>query len=216
PQARDNRARRRRLRAHRSQHQRPHDQRRAGEQVAVAGARRRAEDRPRGIPLLRGRREGARAGAARASGASARRGRPLRPRLARWHAADRHDRHRSRGRDHLGLQASAAAARRTARPTPPPPPPPPPPAPPPAAPPASPPPATRPAAAQPSAASDAPTAPAALRKPLAMLEVINEGSMKGTKFEIHTPLTNIGRGPHNDVALQDESVSASHANILKR
>jgi pSer/pThr/pTyr-binding forkhead associated (FHA) protein len=40
--------------------------------------------------------------------------------------------------------------------------------------------------------------------------------MKGTKFEIHTPLTNIGRGPHNDVALNDESVSDSHAKILKR
>jgi pSer/pThr/pTyr-binding forkhead associated (FHA) protein len=58
--------------------------------------------------------------------------------------------------------------------------------------------------------------PASARKPLATLEVINEGPMKGTKFEIHTPLTNVGRGPHNDIALQDESVSDSHAKFLKR
>ncbi len=65
-------------------------------------------------------------------------------------------------------------------------------------------------------ATEAPTVPTSSRKPLATLEVINEGPMKGTKFEIHTPLTNVGRGPHNDVALQDESVSDSHAKILKR
>lgn len=64
-------------------------------------------------------------------------------------------------------------------------------------------------------ASEAPTVPS-VRKPLATLEVINEGPMKGTKFEIHTPLTNVGRGPHNDIPLQDESVSDSHAKILKR
>jgi pSer/pThr/pTyr-binding forkhead associated (FHA) protein len=40
--------------------------------------------------------------------------------------------------------------------------------------------------------------------------------MKGRKFEIFTPLTNIGRGAHNDVSLADESVSDSHAKILKR
>ena len=64
--------------------------------------------------------------------------------------------------------------------------------------------------------SEAPTVPSSTRKPLATLEVINEGPMKGTRFDIHTPLTNIGRGPHNDVALNDESVSDSHAKILKR
>ena len=66
------------------------------------------------------------------------------------------------------------------------------------------------------AAPEAPIAPTVSRTPMAMLEVINEGPMKGTKFEIHTPLTNVGRGPHNDVSLQDESVSDSHAKILKR
>lgn len=96
------------------------------------------------------------------------------------------------------------------------------PAPPPAAPAAPPAPAShppRPVAA--SAASEAPTAPApaprtAERKALATLEVINEGPIKGRKFEIFTPLTNVGRGPHNDVSLADESVSDSHAKILKR
>jgi pSer/pThr/pTyr-binding forkhead associated (FHA) protein len=68
----------------------------------------------------------------------------------------------------------------------------------------------------PLAVAEAPTTPSPARKPLATLEVINEGPMKGTKFEIHTPLTNVGRGPHNDVALHDESVSDSHAKILKR
>ena len=91
----------------------------------------------------------------------------------------------------------------------------PPPAPP-AALPATPPAAPARSAAQPSAASETPKVPSASRNPLATLEVINEGPMKGTKFEIHTPLTNVGRGPHNDVSLQDESVSDSHAKILKR
>ena len=94
----------------------------------------------------------------------------------------------------------------------------PPPAPPAAAP-ATPPAAPARPAAQPSAASETPKMPkmpSASRNPLATLEVINEGPMKGTKFEIHTPLTNVGRGPHNDVSLQDESVSDSHAKILKR
>jgi pSer/pThr/pTyr-binding forkhead associated (FHA) protein len=60
------------------------------------------------------------------------------------------------------------------------------------------------------------TAPPAARAPLAVLEVINEGPIKGTRFEIFTPLTNVGRGAHNDLALNDESVSDSHAKILKR
>ena len=54
------------------------------------------------------------------------------------------------------------------------------------------------------------------RTPLATLEIINEGPQKGTKFEIHSALTNVGRGTHNDVALNDESVSDSHAKIQKR
>lgn len=76
-------------------------------------------------------------------------------------------------------------------------------------------PAPAPPAAQP-ASHESPAAAAGVHKPLATLEVINEGPMKGTKFEIHSPLTNVGRGPHNDVVLHDESVSDSHAKILKR
>lgn len=68
----------------------------------------------------------------------------------------------------------------------------------------------------PAVSAEAPTTPAPVRRPLATLEVINEGAMKGKKFEIRTPLTNVGRGAHNDVVLQDESVSDSHAKILKR
>jgi pSer/pThr/pTyr-binding forkhead associated (FHA) protein len=53
-------------------------------------------------------------------------------------------------------------------------------------------------------------------KLLATLEVINEGPLKGHKFEIFSALTNIGRGAHNDVVINDESLSGSHAKILKR
>lgn len=69
----------------------------------------------------------------------------------------------------------------------------------------------------PVAPAPAPAKPApAGRTPMATLEIINEGPQKGTKFEIHSALTNVGRGAHNDVALNDESVSDSHAKIQKR
>ncbi len=67
----------------------------------------------------------------------------------------------------------------------------------------------------PVAAAPAPAAPAA-RPSLATLEIINEGPMKGIKFDLHAALTNIGRGEHNDISVADESVSDSHAKILKR
>jgi hypothetical protein len=54
------------------------------------------------------------------------------------------------------------------------------------------------------------------RTPLATLEIINEGPLKGTKFEVHSALTNVGRGAHNDVVLADESISDSHAKIQRR
>ncbi len=65
-------------------------------------------------------------------------------------------------------------------------------------------------------ASIAAPASAAKSEPLAVLEVINEGPWKGVKFEIFTPLTNVGRGGHNDISINDESVSDSHAKVLKR
>lgn len=60
------------------------------------------------------------------------------------------------------------------------------------------------------------TRPAVARTAIASLEIINEGPMKGKRFEIYTPLTNIGRGAHNDIAIANESVSDSHAKILRK
>jgi pSer/pThr/pTyr-binding forkhead associated (FHA) protein len=57
---------------------------------------------------------------------------------------------------------------------------------------------------------------ARVRPALAVLEIVNEGMLKGKRFEIRTPLTHVGRGAHNDVAVQDDSVSDSHAKIQKR
>jgi S-DNA-T family DNA segregation ATPase FtsK/SpoIIIE len=53
-------------------------------------------------------------------------------------------------------------------------------------------------------------------KTLGTLEIVNEGVHKGQKFEIRSPLTHIGRGAHNDIVLDDESVSDSHAKLQKR
>ncbi|HEX4933554.1 MAG TPA: FHA domain-containing protein, partial [Gemmatimonadaceae bacterium] len=52
--------------------------------------------------------------------------------------------------------------------------------------------------------------------PLAVLEVLNEGASKGTRFELHAPLTHVGRGAYNDVVVLDESVSEAHAKIQRR
>lgn len=72
----------------------------------------------------------------------------------------------------------------------------------------------------PTPAPQAAPAPAAAarpaRTPLATLEIKAEGPLKGTKFELHSALTNIGRGEHNDIAIRDESISDSHAKIQKR
>jgi pSer/pThr/pTyr-binding forkhead associated (FHA) protein len=55
-----------------------------------------------------------------------------------------------------------------------------------------------------------------VRAPLATLEIVNEGASKGTVFEIRSPLAHVGRGPHNDVVVRDESVSDSHAKLQRR
>ena len=74
-----------------------------------------------------------------------------------------------------------------------------------------------PAPASEPAPDPAPAATAApARQALATLVIINEGPMKGTQFALRAALTNIGRGEHNDVSVLDESVSDSHAKILKR
>ncbi len=51
---------------------------------------------------------------------------------------------------------------------------------------------------------------------LATLEVVNEGPAKGEKYQVFTPLANVGRGAHNDVVIADDSVSDSHAKIFHR
>jgi pSer/pThr/pTyr-binding forkhead associated (FHA) protein len=62
--------------------------------------------------------------------------------------------------------------------------------------------------------SSVPThAPAKL---LATLEIINEGLLKGTRFRLERPVANVGRNPHNDVQLGDDTVSGSHATLTKR
>ena len=50
----------------------------------------------------------------------------------------------------------------------------------------------------------------------ATLEWVNEGPTKGTIFELRGALSHVGRGQHNDVRLQDESVSESHAKLQRR
>ena len=54
------------------------------------------------------------------------------------------------------------------------------------------------------------------RPVLATLEVRNEGPTKGTKFPLRTPLAHVGRGAHNDIRLNDESVSETHAKLQHR
>lgn len=51
---------------------------------------------------------------------------------------------------------------------------------------------------------------------LATLEVVNEGTSKGTRYQLRTPLVHVGRGSHNDVVLADDSISDSHAKIQRR
>jgi len=60
------------------------------------------------------------------------------------------------------------------------------------------------------------TTPADDRPALATLELMNEGPLKGKRFDIRVPLTHVGRGAHNDVVLSDDTVSDSHAKIQKR
>ena len=64
----------------------------------------------------------------------------------------------------------------------------------------------------------APTAAPApvLRPVLAVLEMANEGPGKGQTFDVRASLTHVGRGPHNDIVLADESVSDSHAKLQLR
>jgi pSer/pThr/pTyr-binding forkhead associated (FHA) protein len=76
-------------------------------------------------------------------------------------------------------------------------------------------------ASQPSAPEPAPAVtpfvpPSQSRKPLATLVITNVGPTNGQKFEIRVPLAHIGRGAHNDIAINDDSVSESHAKLQRR
>lgn len=70
--------------------------------------------------------------------------------------------------------------------------------------------------ASPAAPEEPAAAPVAARPLLATFEVINEGLSKGRRFDIHVPLAHIGRGAHNDVAIEDDSVSETHAKLQRR
>ena len=54
------------------------------------------------------------------------------------------------------------------------------------------------------------------RPVIATLEMKNEGPEKGKLFELRDPLVHIGRGPHNDISLPEDSVSDTHAKLQRR
>ena len=54
------------------------------------------------------------------------------------------------------------------------------------------------------------------REPLATLEVVSSGLLKGRMMEVRSPLAHVGRGGHNDIIVADESVSDSHAKLQRR
>lgn len=60
------------------------------------------------------------------------------------------------------------------------------------------------------------TPPPSGRPVLATMEVVSTGVLKGQRFEIRTALAHVGRGPHNDIVLPDESISDAHAKLQKR
>lgn len=51
---------------------------------------------------------------------------------------------------------------------------------------------------------------------IAQLEMLGSGPRRGERFPLVTRLTMIGRGAHNDVVLDDDTVSESHARIVRR
>lgn len=51
---------------------------------------------------------------------------------------------------------------------------------------------------------------------IAQLEMLGSGPRRGERFALVTRLTMIGRGAHNDVVLDDDTVSESHARIVRR
>ena len=54
------------------------------------------------------------------------------------------------------------------------------------------------------------------RLPLATLEVLSDGPLKGAQFPVERPVIHIGRSAENDVRIADDSVSGAHATLLRR
>jgi pSer/pThr/pTyr-binding forkhead associated (FHA) protein len=71
-------------------------------------------------------------------------------------------------------------------------------------------------APRPAPVHDAPASPGRRAPLLATLEVLTRGLDEGHRIRIERPLAQIGRGSHNEVRLPDESVSASHATLVRR
>jgi pSer/pThr/pTyr-binding forkhead associated (FHA) protein len=54
------------------------------------------------------------------------------------------------------------------------------------------------------------------RTPVATLEVIGGGLLRGQRYAVTTVLAHLGRGEHNDIVIAEESVSDSHAKLQRR
>lgn len=51
---------------------------------------------------------------------------------------------------------------------------------------------------------------------LASLEVLSEGADQGRRYRLDRPTIQLGRGPHNDIRLDNDSVSGTHASLVQR
>lgn len=71
-------------------------------------------------------------------------------------------------------------------------------------------------ASLPMAAPVAPPARAQSTRLLATLEVLSEGPTLGQRYRLDRPTIQLGRGPHNDIRLDNDSVSGTHASLVQR
>lgn len=51
---------------------------------------------------------------------------------------------------------------------------------------------------------------------LATLEVLSEGPLKGERFRVHRPTSQLGRGAHNEIRFDNDSVSGTHASLVQQ
>ena len=54
------------------------------------------------------------------------------------------------------------------------------------------------------------------RSPIATLEVLSDGPLKGVRLPVERPVVHIGRSAENDLRIADDSVSGAHATLLRR